>query len=301
MRPNYQKLTRLLGETRVLINEPLSKYSSFRLGGPADLFFKAKTTGELAQAIKQADSFSIPIFVLGGGTNLLISDKGFRGLVIKNETSGIKLIGVRGAATKVKKVFLEVDSGVGVNRLVRFALDQGLSGLEAFLGQPGTVGGAVYINAHNMWKGKFFGDCIVGAKIVTVSGDVKSVEGKYFKFGYDTSCLQKTKEIVLSVILQLETQDKEKLWQEAQKMLVYRQKTQPQGFYSSGCIFRNIEKSDALMIATPQFTCSAGFLLETIGLKGKKIGGAWFSSEHANFIVHRGGVTTSSVIELINL
>ena len=301
MNNNYQELIKAIEPTRLLQKEILSKYSSFRLGGPADLFFRARTQNELIRVVQLANKFSIPVFILGGGTNLLISDKGFRGLVIKNETNSIKLIGLRGKVSKVKKAFLEIESGVGVNRLVRFSLDQGLSGLEAFLGQPGTVGGAVYINAHNIRESKFFGDYVMGAKLATLSGEVKKVDRNYFKFGYDSSVLQKTKEVLLSVVLQLEVGYKELLWQDAQETMEYRQKTQPQGFFSSGCIFRNIEKSKAMSIPTPQYILSAGFLIDNVGLKGKKVGNAWFSAEHANFIVHKGNTNSASVLELINL
>lgn len=300
MRPNYQKLTRLLGETRVLVNEPLSKYSSFRIGGPADLFFRAKTSTDLIVAVSGASSLAIPFFIVGGCTNLLISDKGFSGLVIKNDTSQIKFVGAQGNK-KVHTVYLQVESGVGINRLVRFCLDQGYSGIQAFMGQPGTVGGAVWINAHNMNKGQFFGEKIVSAKLIDYRGKEKEVSNKYFHFAYDYSIVQKTKEIVISTVLALQVGDKKTLWEEATKVLKYRQQTQPQGKYSSGCTFRNIEKSDAVRLATPEFTCSAGYLLESVGLKGYKVGSVQFSEAHANFIVHQGEGTASDVLKLILL
>ncbi|MBI4990861.1 UDP-N-acetylmuramate dehydrogenase [Candidatus Gottesmanbacteria bacterium] len=300
MRPNYQKLTRLLGETRVLINEPLSKYSSFRIGGPADLFFRAKTSADLIAAVLGASSLGIPFFVVGGCTNLLISDKGFCGLIIKNDTSQIKFAGAQGDK-KVRTVYLQVESGVGINRLVRFCLDQGYCGIQAFMGQPGTVGGAVWINAHNISKGQFFGEKIISAKLIDHHGKEKEVSNKYFHFAYDYSICQKTKEVVVSVVLALQIGDKKTLWKEATNVLKYRQQTQPQGKYSSGCTFRNIEKSDAVRLATPEFTCSAGYLLESVGLKGYKVGSVQFSEAHANFIVHQGEGTASDVLKLISL
>lgn len=295
----YQKVINLLGR-KVAVNEPLSKYSSFRLGGAADLFLKAKTVDELAKAITIAKINKIPVFIMSGGTNLLISDEGFRGLVIKNETDRIRLVGIKGN-NKIRSVFLEADSGVGVNRLVRYTLEQGLSGLEPFLGQPGSIGGAMWINAHNMRMGKYFGDSVYSATILDERGEMKKVSRSYFNFGYDESILQKTHETVISVVFKLTSRDSESLWKEASSAQEYRSNTQPKGVFSSGCTFRNISQSDAIRLSTPEYTPSAGYILDSLGLKGKAIGGAMFSTEHANFIIHKGQARASDVLELIKL
>lgn len=309
MNKNYEKLMKKLGGQKVFLSEPLWKYSSFRIGGPADMFYRAKTEGELVMAVLACRALDIPVFVMGGGTNLLISDRGFRGLVIKNDTAGIKLLGIKGKKTAgndseegpVQTVYLSAESGVPVNRLVRFSLDQGFGGLEYFLGQPGTVGGAVYINAHNMGKGVFFGDKLVEAKILKSDGKIATVPASYFNFGYDQSLIQTSKETVLSVVIKLIRGDRDRLWHKAQEVLEYRHKTQPTGVYSAGCTFRNIKKSEAMRLATPNYTTSAGYLLDTLGLKGKKEGEAMFSDHHANFIVHRGKANAADVLKLINL
>lgn len=308
MKENYQKLARMLGETRVFQNVPLAKYSSFRIGGVADLFFRAKTLRELIDTVICAKSLNIPYFILGGGTNLLISDKGIRGLVVKNESGTIKLVRIRGSrsgreniSAQIHTVYLEAESGVAINRLVRFTLDQGWAGLEAFLGQPGTVGGAVYTNAHNIKMRTFFGDRIVEAKLLDAAGAVKKVSRSYFRFDYDQSIIQQTKELVLSVVLQLETGLKTNLWRKATEALEYRKKTQPSGVFSSGCIFRNIERSEAIRLVTPNYTCSAGYLLERVGLKGVSWGGAYLSPHHSNFIINRGNAKAKDVLELIKL
>jgi len=293
---------------RLLLKEPLAKYTSLRLGGPADYFLKVGRGDELQKAVSQAHLYKIPFFILGGGTNVLFKDEGFPGLVIKNEMSDIKLIGLRGeslkdgkAGTAINTVYLEVESGVGVNRLVRYSLDQGLSGLEYFLGQPGTVGGAVWINAHNMVKKRFFGEIVVAATLFNIEKGINKVAQDYFRFGYDKSNLQKTGEIVLSAVCSFRRGNKEKLWKIARETLEYRSRTQPSGYFSAGCIFRNIKKSEAMRLATPQFTLSAGFLIESVGLKGKTIGGASFSPTHANFIVHKGQAKSLDVLKLIDL
>lgn len=306
----YQKLMEQIGESKISLNKPLDKYSTFKIGGKADLFVRAKNSEDLVSIIKSAGEYGIPFFILGGGTNLLISDNGFKGLVIKNESGKIKLAGIRGGNSNINRppgtgmvqtVYLEVDSGVPVNRLVRYTLDQGLRGMEIFLGQPGTVGGAVYINAHNMKKNRFFGDNIISAKIISGQGEIKEVGMEYFKFGYDNSILQKSKEILISVLLKLDFDNRDRLWKEAQNVLTYRQKTQPYGVNTSGCTFRNISKSDAMRLATPDYTCSAGYLLDKAGLKGLVIGGAKFSDQHANFIINSNHAKASDVIKLIKL
>jgi len=293
---------------RLLLKEPLAKYTSLRLGGPADYFLKVKRREELEKAVSQAHLYKIPFFILGGGTNVLFNDEGFPGLVIKNEMSDIKLIGLKGESLKdgkkgtaINTVYLDVDSGVGVNRLVRYSLDQGLSGLEYFLGQPGTVGGAIWINAHNMAKKRFFGDIIVAATLFNLDKGLIKVPHDYFKFGYDKSSVQKTQEIILSAVCSFSRGNKEKLWEIARETLEYRSKTQPAGYFSAGCIFRNIKKSEAIRLATPEFTLSAGFLIESVGLKGKTAGAASISPTHANFIVHKGQAKSSDVLKLINL
>ncbi|MBM3283031.1 UDP-N-acetylmuramate dehydrogenase [Candidatus Gottesmanbacteria bacterium] len=310
MNASYNKLSKLLGETRVLKNIPLSKYSSYRIGGPADLFFQAKTEKELIHAVNLARQLNIPYFIIGGGTNLLISDNGIRGLVIKNESNAIKLVGIRGIrkgdktknfSTYGDTVYLEVESGVLINRLVRFTLEQGMAGLEIFLGQPGSIGGAVYMNAHNIKTGSYFGDLIIEAKLLDHSGLIKKVPRSYFHFAYDQSIIQQTKEIVLTVVFQLKVGNKDSLWQKATQILEYRKKTQPTGVYSSGCVFKNIQKSEAVRLATPNYTCSAGYLLESAGLKGVGCKGAYFSKDHGNFIINKGDAGAQDVVKLIRM
>lgn len=305
----YTRLINTLGAHKVLLNEPLNKYSSFKLGGPADLFYKAFTKEELILSVKSARILEIPYFLMGSATNLLISDSGFRGIIIKNETHRINILAAKGnnkvnttdGNIKIQKIYIEAESGVSVNRLVRFALEQGYSGLEFFLGQPGSIGGAVWINAHNMKMGKFIGDSIVGATILNSENELKKVTQNFFKFSYDNSILQKTKDIVISVIFELTASSSSQLWETAKKALLYRGITQPRGVYSSGCIFRNIKNADAIRIASPNYTRSAGFLLESAGLKNKCVGEACFSDSHTNFIVHRGNSKTADVIKLINI
>lgn len=300
----FQKLEDTLGKGKILQNESLAKHCTWRIGGPARYWFEAKTTEELIDAIKIAIEYEIPYFILGGGSNVLFGDKGFSGLIIKNCTSIIRVIGVRGRIQKEildTEVLVEAESGVMFNRLVRFSLDEGLSGLEPFLGQPGTVGGAVYINAHSIKDNKFIGDFLTAAKIFNQEGNICEVTKDYFYFSYDQSKIQKTKELVLSVVFKLTRSQKEKVWEKASEAMSYRAETQPQGYASGGCTFRNISYAEALSVPTPNRIQSAGFLIDQCGLKGTAIGDAQISDKHANFIINKGKAKASDVLDLIEL
>lgn len=199
----YQKLIKILGKEAVRLNEPLAKYTTFQIGGPADLVFVAKVVKDLKKAIQTAKKMKIPNFVLGKGSNILVSDKGFRGLVIKNETSRILISG--------KKA--KVDSGVLTNQLVKIAVDKDLAGLESFFGLPGTIGGAVSGKAHFQKK-----------NILELVDKIEKIDN-----------------VILSVVFKLKPGNKKELWKAAKEALKYRQTTQPLNFSSAGCIFKNPE------------------------------------------------------------
>lgn len=278
---------------RVKLDEPLSLHTSIKLGGPAKWYFEAQNKEDLIGAVKTAINLKIPYFVLGGGTNVLFHDDGFDGLIIRNKSQNISLQGFKGKIEKgqmnLNEIILEAESGTTINQLVRYTIEEGLEGLEYFLGQPGTVGGAVYNNAH--WQQFLIGDKIITAEIIDKDGLVSEVNRSYFKFGYDQSILHRTKETVLSVKFKLKKGDKEVLWQRANETLEYRKATQP-SFPSLGCTFQNISNNR---------TGSAGYLIDQAGLKGKIIGGAQISEKHANFILNIGTATSSDVLSLVNL
>ncbi len=283
-------------------NEPLARYTTFKVGGPADLFFEARTTDEFTRGIRESRSVGIPVFVLGGGSNILIGDKGIRGLVIKNATSRIAPLAMKGnvhIGERRGTVYLEVDSGVPINKLVRQSIEEGMSGLEMHLGLPGTVGGAVYMNSKWTHPDGYVGDAVYQATIVTKTGDVTIVPQKYFHFAYDSSTLQTSGDIVISVVFALLKDDRDRLWKIANESVAYRRQTQPHGVSSAGCTFRNITRAQAMAIPTPRHTTSAGFLVDHAGLKGLRIGDAEISKEHANFIVNLGKARASDVVELI--
>ncbi len=307
---NYTFIIQSLGSDRLKKDESLAKHTYFKLGGPADLLYEAKTVDELANAVQSAILYKVPYLVIGGGSNILVTDAGFRGLVIKNKSTQIILKGFAGQMTKgatnkpgrqldLKEAIVQSDSGVPANLLIRYTLDQGLSGLEDMLGLPGTVGGAVYNNSHHL--DKLFGDHILEVDVLDLDGKIKKYGQKELKFDYDYSIFHKTKEIVLSATFQLNRGDKDALWEISNAAVKRRASTQPLGAPSSGCIFKNIPLADAMRIGTPDTTQSVGYLLDKAGLKGLRVGGAFVSDIHANFIVNDGTATSKDVLDLVAL
>jgi UDP-N-acetylmuramate dehydrogenase len=259
----------------------LKDYTTFRIGGRAKYFFIVKTKEDLIKAIKVAKKLKLPFFVFGGGSNLLVSDKGFTGLVIKNETRNFKVKG--------KKIIAE--SGVILDTVIKAAVGAGLPGLEEGSGIPGTLGGAVYGNAG--WpKGDWaIGDLVEEAELLMPDGKIKKVGRKWFSFGYRNSRLKKTKgkkPIILEVVLKLKKGEKKDLERKRLEILKTRTQKIPSGF-SAGSIFKN------------PFQKPAGFLIDNCNLKGKRIGNVKISEKHANFIVNLGSGRAKDVIRLINL
>jgi len=303
MKEQYKKIIEKFGN-KIKQDIVLAPYTTYKIGGPADLFFDAQTKEELCDVIVAAHTLHIPYFLLGGGTNILVGDKGFRGLVIKNNTNQITVVGMKGKAGKdahTESVYVEADSGVLFNRLVRFTVEEGLGGLEMHLGLPGSVGGAIYMNSKWMQKKAFVGDVVHQGIILDDKNTIKIVPRSYFQFQYGKSFLQESTDIVLSVVFSLTKANKDELWKIANESVSYRQKTQPQGFPTAGCVFKNISLADALSQGTPDHTTSTGRLIDVVGLKGKKIGDAEFSPVHANFIVNHGHATANDVIELMQI
>lgn len=303
MDKNLQELQKIFG-SRLKTGELMSKHTTFKLGGPAEYYIDVDKIEDFVKAVKKARELKIPFFVLGGGSNLIVSDNGIKGLVIKNNCRRfdvMSMIGkVKNKKIDVNKALVYAESGVIMNQLVRFTIEEGLSGLEYQLGLPGTVGGAIYMNSNFPRKGKYVGDCVYKARLLTVDGEIKEVENSYFNFAYDKSVLQESGEIVLSVIFKLEPMDKKILWERGTEALNYRTETQPKGT-SAGCTFRNISIADAMRVPTPDNITSAGYLIDKSGLKGKRIGDAMISDKHANFILNMGKARAEDVIALINL
>ncbi len=300
----FASLKEVLGD-RLKTDEPLSRFTTFKIGGPADFFYEAKTADELARAVSLGRTLNLPVFILGGGSNILIGDKGIRGLVIRNLSMHIGIKGVKAVThsggEQRKLVFVEADAGVPINKLVRFTVDEGLSGLHMHLGLPGSVGGALYMNSKWTRPEGYVGDAVYQVRLVTKEGEDRIVPQSYFHFAYDTSALQRTKDVVISVVFALSADDRDRLWKIATESIMYRRETQPQGVLSAGCTFRNLSRAEALTLGTPNLTTSAGYLVDHAGLKGASEGDAYISPVHANFIINRGKAKAEDVVKLIEL
>lgn len=297
-----QELQNAFGEQRVRTNESMSKHTTFKIGGPAAIYLEVDHIENLVKAVCLARKHGIPVFILGGGSNIVVSDGGFRGLVVKNNCRRFEVMNmsgrVRRGALDVSGALVYAESGVIMNQLVRFTIEQGLGGLEYQLGLPGTVGGGIYMNSNFPRKGVYVGDYLYKARLLDKNGRVKEADNTYFHFGYDKSILQETEEVLLSVIFRLQAEDKKVLWERGMEALSYRSDTQPKGA-SAGCTFRNISIVEATSIPIPDRITSAGYLIDKAGLKGLRIGGAQISDRHANFILNVKNAKAHDVTELV--
>jgi len=259
----------------------LKNYTTFKIGGRAKYFFVAKTKKDLIKAVMMAKKFKLPFFILGSGSNILISDKGFNGLLIKNEARNFKIKGKR----------IIAESGAILDKIIKAAINNGLSGLEKGSGIPGTLGGAVYGNAGWPRGGWAIGDLVEKVEILWPNGKIEKVGSKWLSFNYRNSHFKKikiNKPIILEVILKLKKGKKENLEKERCEVLETRIKKIPAGF-SAGSIFKNPHQKPA------------GFLIEKCGLKGKKFGSVKISDKHANFIVNLGDGKARDVKKMIDL
>lgn len=297
MKNEFNKLIQELISNRVQLNEPLANHTYIKIGGPADLFFVAQSIEELTKAIHTAIHYGISYFILGGGSNILVGDKGIRGLVIKNRADKIsigKYTGrVKGKKLAIKDAHVDVESGAITNLLVRRTIQEGLAGLEYFLGVPGTIGGAIYNNSH--YQNELIGNSIEKVYVLDKKGKQRNLSQEEMHFSYDYSILQKTNDIVLSASFILKGGDSDELWKKAEEFAKKRADTQPLNFPSSGCMFKNpTDNKNNLQL-------SVGKMIDEAGLKGTTIGGVMVSEKHANFLINTGKATARDALRLIEL
>lgn len=272
------KLISALGTERVKLNEPMSAHTYMKVGGPAQYYYEALTVEELRASVQTALELQIPYTVLGQGANVLVSDLGIRGLVIINKTKEIKFL---------PHDFVEVDSGVNLVELAREVGKRGLGGLERMTRVPGSVGGAIFMNAGDTGKKEFFGDLVLSITVLDRDGQVKKIHPDEAKFTYRTSRFQESGEVILSSKLKLPKMTQAEIDNKVKDILLRKQK-HPAG-PSVGSTFRNPEGYHA------------GDLIEKSGLKGTMIGKAKISEQHANFIINTGQAKASDIKQLIDL
>lgn len=265
-------------EAIVKENEPLSKHTWFRIGGPARYFVEPRTFDELCRVVRRCRENDIPLYVLGGGANLLVADAGVKGAVIR-------LAGEEFRQMRFDENTLTVGAGADMGKVVLRCVREGRSGLEGLTGVPGTVGGCVRMNA-----GGAFGD--IGSAVETVT--VMDEDGNTFQrfrsdlaFAYRSSNI--TAKFILSATFSLTEDDPHRILKEIKQIWIHKKNTQPLAARNAGCIFKNPRGM------------SAGALIDKAGMKGRRVGGARVSEKHANFILAEPGATAFDVLRLIDM
>ena len=274
---SLNEFIRFCGENSVefKLNEPMSLHTSFKIGGAADIFISVRSAAELSAVLKKCGEFNISYFIIGKGTNLLVSDFGIKGAVISlSKLNGISVLGEE----------LTCGAGAALSDVCRAALDNSLSGLEFAYGIPGSIGGAVYMNA-----GAYGGEmsaAVLSAECLTADGEPVNVKAENMNFGYRKSVFKENGMIVLSTVLRLKKGDGKEIEEKMQDYISRRKSKQPLEYPSAGSFFKRPEGY------------FAGALIEKNGLKGETVGGAQVSCKHAGFIINLGGATCEEVKKL---
>jgi len=285
----------------------LKKYNTFRIGGKAKYFFEAKTEKDLLKVLTAVRDLRLPLFILGGGSNVLFDDKVFNGIVVRIKTKGFEV-----EDYKSGRKIIYAAAGIPLSFLVDKAKDLSLTGLEWAAGIPGTIGGAVFGNAGAF--GFSIGDIVKVVEVFDLEKMKKrKLNQKECCFEYKESIFKKEKKyVILRVGLVLRQGDKKEIEKRIEEYLERRKKSQP-FFWSAGCVFKNVkivkpEIKSKVKKALPEAEkffrsgfLPAGYLIDKCGLKGKKNGKAEVSQKHANFIVNKGGAEAKDIISLIKL
>lgn len=259
-------------------SEPLAPHTWFGIGGPAQYFGVPQSVDDLAALVRRAQQDGLAVRILGGGSNLLVSDQGVSGLVLQLSAPAFAEISVSGTQ-------VSAGGGAKLGHVVSTSVREGLAGLETLVGIPGTVGGALRGNAGG--RGGDIGQYTYAARVMTRTGEIVERKRTDLVFAYRTSNLDEL--VILDAKFQLERNDPSELVKRMQKLWILKKAGQPLSHQSAGCIFKNPRGM------------SAGMLIDQAGLKGTKIGGAEVSDRHANFIVAHPGCKSQDVKQLIEL
>lgn len=255
----------------------MKNYTSFKVGGPAELFLSPEDAGQTAKLVRFCEKEEIPVFVLGKGSNLLVSDRGIKGAVIyTGKQCGISL---------VNENTVRAQSGASLAQLCTFALENSLSGLEFAYGIPGTVGGAVFMNAGAY--GGEMKDVLLNSEYVSTDGTSGELDNEAMELSYRHSAYENGNLVITAASVRLAPADRNEIKSTMNDILVRRKEKQPLEYPSAGSTFKRPEGN------------FAGALIEQCGLKGVSVGGAQVSEKHAGFIINRGGATAADILSLI--
>nr|WP_317361657.1 UDP-N-acetylmuramate dehydrogenase [uncultured Blautia sp.] len=271
------KFCTCLGSDNVKLQEPMSKHTTFRIGGPADFYLCPHSTKEVQQTVQICKEENLPYFILGNGSNLLVSDKGYRGAIIQ--------LWKNFSDISVKDCCITAKAGALLSKVAAEALEEGLTGMEFASGIPGTIGGAVFMNAGAY--GGEMKDIIKEVKVLDDQGEVRVLSNEEMKLGYRTSIVKEKGYTVLSAVLQLKKGDVSVIRETMEDLKNRRTSKQPLDMPSAGSTFKRPEGY------------FAGKLIMDSGLRGFSVGGAQVSEKHCGFVVNKGGATAEDVTALI--
>ena len=271
------KFCNCLGSDTVKQQEPMSRHTTFRIGGPADFYLCPHSTNEVQEIVEICKEEKLPYFVLGNGSNLLVSDKGYRGVVIQ--------LWKNFSDITVKDCCIQAKAGALLSKVAAEALEAGLTGMEFASGIPGTIGGAAFMNAGAY--GGEMKDIIKSVKVLDTQGEVRVLPKEELKMGYRTSIVKEKGYTVLSVELELTRGNQEEIRNTMEDLKERRTSKQPLEMPSAGSTFKRPEGY------------FAGKLIMDSGLRGFSVGGAQVSEKHCGFVVNKGGATAMDVLNLI--
>ncbi len=273
----YDYIRTIVPAERLLFHEPMSRHTTFRVGGEAECMAVVESKEELSQLVSYLGRIEQDYFVLGNGSNLLVGDKGYRGIIVK--------LGPRLSAVGVEKNHIAAGAGVLLSKVAYAARDAGLSGLEFAAGIPGSIGGAIVMNA-----GAYGGEMKQVVQMVRVmdkEGEILTLDNDTMEFGYRTSIIRDRPFIVLGVVLKLTPGNKEEISAKMEELMKQRKSKQPLEYPSAGSTFKRPEGY------------YAGKLIMDAGLRGYRIGGAQVSEKHCGFVINAGGASAADIREVI--
>lgn len=276
-----EELRRIIGKGQILENEPMKNHTTFRIGGPADILLCPETEEELIQGLAWCQDQKIPVYIIGNGSNLLVGDKGFRGVIFKI-CKNLDQVDITESAS-----FLQVCAGAGtmLARLAKEISARGYRGFEFATGIPGTLGGAVTMNA-----GAYGGEMkhiLTSVRTVDMAGNIREMSLEELELGYRTSRIQKEALIVISVTMRFEKGDRDAIMERVEDLSRQRREKQPLEYPSAGSTFKR------------PVGYFAGKLIQDAGLKGYRVGDAMVSEKHSGFVINAGAATARDVCQLM--
>lgn len=273
----YEHIRTIVPEKRLLFHEPMSRHTTFKVGGEAECMAVVETKEELSRLVSYLGRIEQEYFVLGNGSNLLVGDKGYRGIIVK--------LGSRLSAVRVEKNHIAVGAGALLSRVAFAARDAGLSGLEFAAGIPGSIGGAIVMNA-----GAYGGEMkqiVQMVRVMDKEGEILTLDNDTMEFGYRTSIIRDRPFIVLGTVLKLTPGNKDEISGKMEELMKQRKSKQPLEYPSAGSTFKRPEGY------------YAGKLIMDAGLRGYRIGGAQVSEKHCGFVINAGGASAADIREVI--